>query len=350
MKKLLPLLVLVFCSCMKWEYGAEEEFDASGAGLFILCEGNFQYGNSSLSFYSPDRETVENEVFAKANGMKLGDVAQSMTIYDDKGWIVVNNSHVIFAIDTQTFREKGRITNLTSPRYIHFVSAEKAYVTQLWDNRIFIVNPKKYEVTGYIQVPDMTMESGSTEQMVQIDRYVYCTCWSYQNRILKIDTETDRIVGQAEVGIQPRFLVKDRFDRLWTLTDGGYEDSPYGYETPALVCLDPENLSITKRFQFRLGETPTALTVSGDGGTLYWINDGVWSMEANSDRLPVAPVIQGRETKFYGLTVSPESGDIYVGDAIDYQQPGMIYRYCADGSLVYEFYVGVTPGAFCWKK
>ncbi len=116
---------------------------------------------------------------------------------------MVNNSHVIFAIDLNTFKEVGRIENLTSPRYIHFLSDEKAYVTQLWDNRIFIINPKKYEITGYIQVPDMTMESGSTEQMVQYGKYVYCNCWSYQNRIIKIDTETDQVVDELKVGIQP---------------------------------------------------------------------------------------------------------------------------------------------------
>ena len=159
---------LFLASCMKWDYGdAVEEFNASGAGLFITNEGNFQYGNATLSYYDPATKTVQNEIFFRANGMKLGDVAQSMCIHDNKGWVVVNNSHVIFAIDLNTFKEVGRIENLTSPRYIHFLSDEKAYVTQLWDNRIFIINPKKYEITGYIQVPDMTMESGSTEQMVQ---------------------------------------------------------------------------------------------------------------------------------------------------------------------------------------
>ena len=96
-------LLLLCTACMKWEYGIEEEFSASGDGVFITNEGNFQYGNASLSYYDPTTMTVENEVFNRANAMKLGDVAQSMIIHDNVGWEVVNNSHVIFAIDINTF-------------------------------------------------------------------------------------------------------------------------------------------------------------------------------------------------------------------------------------------------------
>ncbi|MBQ3522062.1 MAG: YncE family protein, partial [Bacteroidales bacterium] len=207
---LLLLLLAGATACMEWDYGKEESFNLSSRGLFITNEGNFQYGNATLSYYDPDNKTVENELFYRANAMKLGDVAQSMTIRDGIGWIVVNNSHVIFAIDIETGKEIGRITNLTSPRYMHFLSDEKAYVTQIWDNRIFIVNPETFEITGYIQCPNMTMEQGSTEQMVQYGRYVYVNCWSYQNRILKIDTVTDTVVDELIVGIQPTSLVMDK--------------------------------------------------------------------------------------------------------------------------------------------
>ena len=153
---------MLLTSCMEWDYGEYEDFNITSPGLFITNEGNFQYGNATLSYYNPATMEIENEVFYRANAMKLGDVAQSMVIRDGIGWVVVNNSHVVFAIDINTFKEVGRITNFTSPRYIHFISDEKAYVTQIWDNRIFIVNPKKYQITGYIQCPNMTMESGST--------------------------------------------------------------------------------------------------------------------------------------------------------------------------------------------
>lgn len=357
MKQLFLYTAVLFCAvlsltgCMEWDYGeATEDFDATGSGLFICNEGNFQYGNATLSYYDPATNQVQNEVFFRANGMKLGDVAQSMTIYGGKGWIIVNNSHVIFAIDLNTFKEVGRIEDLTSPRYIHFLSEEKAYVTQLWDNRIFIVNPKKYEITGYIPVPDMTMESGSTEQMVQYGKYVYCNCWSYQNRIIKIDTETDKVVDQLTVGIQPTSIVLDKYNKLWVVTDGGYEGSPYGYEAPSLYCIDAETFKIEKQFKFKKGDWPSEVQLNGERDKIYWINDDIWCMDVTANSVPVTPFLKCRDTKYYGLTINPVNDEVYVADAIDYQQQSLIYRYSPDGELLDDFYVGVNPGAFCWEK
>ena len=297
------IVSLSLASCMKWDYGdAVEEFNASGAGLFITNEGNFQYGNATLSYYDPATKTVQNEIFFRANGMKLGDVAQSMCIHDGKGWVVVNNSHVIFAIDLNTFKEVGRIENLTSPRYIHFLSDEKAYVTQLWDNRI-----------------------------------------------IKIDTETDQVVDELKVGIQPTSLVMDCNNKMWTVTDGGYEGSPYGYEAPSLYRIDAETFTVEKQFKFKLGDWPSEVQLNGERDKLYWINKDIWCMDVNAARVPVRPFLEYSGTIYYGLTVNPANGEVYIADAIDYQQQGKIYRYSPDGELLDEFYVGIIPGAFCWK-
>lgn len=343
------VFIFISASCMQWDYGYEEDFTAPKQGLFITNEGNFQYGNASLSFYDPAADTVQNEIFFRANAMKLGDVAQSMLIKDGIGWVVVNNSHVVFAINTTTFKEVGRITNLTSPRYMHFVSDTKAYITQLWDNRIFIVNPKTYQITGHILCPDMTMESGSTEQMVQKGKYVYVNCWSYQNRILKIDTQTDQVVDQLTVGIQPTSLVLDANGKLWTITDGGYEGSPYGYEAPSLYRINPETFTIEQQFTFAFGDSPSEVQLNGDKTKLFWINDAIWCMSVTAQEVPKEPFLPSQNTIYYGLTVCPTSGDVYIADAIDYVQQGKIYRYNSDGNLIDQFYAGIIPGAFCWK-
>lgn len=344
------LMAVALSGCMEWDYGEViEDFETTGEGLFVLNEGNFQYSNGTLTYYDPSTGEVQNEVFFRANGYRLGDVVQSMTIYDNKGWIVVNNSKVVFAIDPVTFKEVGRIENLTSPRYIHFISPEKAYVTQIWDNRIFIVNPKTYQITGHITVPNMESESGSTEQMVQYGKYVYCNCWSYQNRIIKIDTETDKVVDEIQVGIQPTSLVMDKYNRLWTVTDGGYEGSPYGYEAPALYCIDADKFEVVSRFRFKKGDYPSEVQMNGTRDTIYWINDDIWQMDVLAQRVPVRPFLESRGTIYYGLTVNPRNSEVYIADAIDYQQQGKIYRYSSNGKLLDEFYVGIIPGAFCWR-
>ncbi len=341
--------MLLLTGCMRWDYGEEEEFSCPPQGLFIVCEGNFQYGNATLSFYDPATDRVENEVFYRANGMKLGDVAQSMTIGGNRGWIAVNNSHAVFAIDLTTLRETGRVEGLTSPRYVHFISPEKAYVTQLWDNRILIFNPQTYSVTGAIDVPGMEASVGSTERMVQRGKYVYCNCWSYQNRIIRIDSERDVVDAQVAVGLQPNSLVIDANGKLWTITDGGYDGSPTGWETPALFRIDAATMTVDFRLDFTPGDTPRGLTLSPDGQTLYWLNDDVMSMPVTATALPSEPLIPSRGTIYYALSVEPESGEIYLADAIDYQQPGMIYRYTSSGELISHFYAGVTPTFFCWK-
>ena len=74
---------------------------------------------------------------------------------------------MVFAVDAETLREKGRITDLPSPRYICFVSDEKAYITQIDSDRIVVVNPKTFAITGEIVCPMTTpYRTGSTEQMV----------------------------------------------------------------------------------------------------------------------------------------------------------------------------------------
>ncbi len=351
MMRLLPILAaLLMTGCMEWETGSTEEFAPAPSGVFIVNEGNFQFGNASLSCYDPTAKEVENGVFQRANGFKLGDVAMSMTIRDSIGWVVVNNSHVIFAIDTETFRETGRITGFTSPRHIHFISDRKAYVTQIWDNRIAKVDPATYSITGYIECPEMEMESGSTEEMVAYGKYLFVSCFSYQNRILKIDTETDEVVGELEVGMQPSSLVLDRNGKLWTMTDGGYDGSPYGNERPSIHRIDAATLSLEKSFPLAKGDSPVALRIDGTGGTLYWINRDVWSMPVESQSLPVRPLIGYRDTRYYGLWVDPASNDIYVADAIDHQQQGVVGRYSMTGTLIDEFYVGVNPRTFCKKQ
>ena len=126
-----------------------------------------------------------------------------------------------------------------------------------------------------------------------------------QNRIIKIDTETDQVVEELKVGIQPTSLVMDKNHKMWTITDGGYEGSPYGYEAPSLYRIDAETFTVEKQFKFKMGDWPSEVQLNGTGDKLYWINKDIWSMDVDAERVPVRPFLEYSGTIYYGLTVTP---------------------------------------------
>lgn len=354
MKSLRYILILFIClismtSCMDEIVRYQKKIDSSSRGLFITNEGNFMYGSASLSYYNIKEKKVENDVFYSVNGIPLGDVAQSMTIHNGIAYIVVNNSNVIFGIDPNTCELKGMITGLISPRYIHFVSDTKAYVTDLYEFAITVINPKTFAITKKIDVKVPGINQHPTEQMVQYKNFLFINCWSYDNKILVLDTNTDKIVDEITVPIQPTSLAIDKYNKIWTVTDGGYEGSPYGHEAPSLLRIDAETRKIEKKFTFEFGDWPSEVCLNGARDTLYFINKSVWRLNVKADEFPKKPFIPFKKTKFYGLTVDPVTSEVYLADAIDYVQKGVVYRYTASGKEVDRFKVGIIPGAFCFK-
>lgn len=324
-------------------------------GVYIVNQGNFMYGNSSLSFYNPSTKRVVNHLFQARNGIPLGDVAQSMAIRDNLGFIVVNNSGKIYIISSNTAEYEGSITGLSSPRYIHFVDARKAYITDLYARKITIFDPSTFRITGKISVNNSKSEFNqhSTEQMVQYKNLVFTNCWSYDNKILVIDTNTDQLVDSIEVFKQPNSLVLDKNNKIWVLTDGGFEGSPYGYEKPGLMKIDAETLEIERSFRFAMGEHPLNLCTNAAKDTLFFLNRHVWKMSVSDKKLPDQPLIRSSNGNLYGgfysLAIDPANSEIYVGDAIDHAQNGIVQRYTSLGKLKDEFKVGISPGGFAFK-
>lgn len=352
------LILLLLSSCMKddalWE-GNNTTKIQSAKGLFIINEGNFMYDNASLSYYDLGSGALFNDVFYQANHLLLGDVALSMQIKDSLGYVVVNNSGKIYIIDVNTFEYVGKITGFTSPRFISFIHDQKAYVSDLYDTRISIVNPSTRQVTGAINLTNTqaSFTQHTTEQMVKYENFVFVNCWNYDNQILVIDSETDRLIDSVEVLKQPVAMVLDKYARLWVITDGGFEGSPYGYEAPGLIRINAHSRQVEKTYRFALGDRLKDLQINGSGDTLYFINNHVYKLAVLASDAPVlfieSPYPSSYTGGFYALAVDPFSSEIYVSDARDMVQKGRVYRFRPDGSPTDTLQVGIIPGAFCFK-
>ncbi len=347
---LMSLFILSQCSENGTPYG---EYD-SGEGVFICNEGNFTYGNSSLSFYDPVTKEVSNQVFFNANGFPPGDVMQSMVIRDQTGFVVINNSGKILVINVDDFRVLSTVNGLTSPRYICMVSATKAYVSDLYSPFITIMDPGSFQVTGHIKT------GRGTEHMVKSGNFAYACNWSYGDKVYKIDCRQDLLTDSLTVALQPNSMAKDIHEKLWVLSDGGYPGIPGGQQKPALTCIDLVSFTIDRVFVFPDEEfSPTRLTLNESKDTLFYLNGGwggnsgtepgVYRMAVTAENIPGKPFIPEKTRLFYGLGVDPVTSEVYVSDAVDYISPGWIYRHAPTGMLIDSFQTDIAPSAFCFK-
>ncbi|MFC2089704.1 YncE family protein [Bacteroidota bacterium] len=332
-----------------------QDYIRKQAGVFVVNEGNFMYDNASLSYYMIDSMKVLNEIFFRTNQVPLGDVAQSMTIRDSLGYIVINNSSKIYVFNCYNFEYRGKITGLVSPRSIHFINDSKAYVSDLYARTITIINPLDQGITGHIDISNSSTSyhQHSSEDFVQVADYVFTNSWSFDDKILVIDSQTDRLIDSIQVPNQPNSMVLDSDNYLWVLCDGGFEESPQGQENPALLRIDPMSFQIEENFQLAFNTNPTELNINGTGDTLYFLNGHVYRYVIGEETPPEICIESSYENLntggFYGLGIDPYSGDIYVADAIDQLQRGIVYRYRPDGMIVDTFKTGINPGSFCFR-
>ena len=98
MKKSINFLLLgifIICStCVKLNpENNSNNVSINGNGLVLIGnEGNFQFGNSSLSLFNKNSGETSSNIYQNINQSLLGDVLHSISHIDHQLFLVVNNS------------------------------------------------------------------------------------------------------------------------------------------------------------------------------------------------------------------------------------------------------------------
>jgi len=346
MKKLLILLIFsVFVvSCTKNPDKPLVSF-LTGNGVFVLNEGKFIGGTGSLSFYSYDSAKIYNDLFQNINGWPLGSVPNSMKLTDANAYIVVNNSNKIEVINRNTLESVKTINGLNSPRNISFVDNGKAYVTSEYTDSVIIINLSENTISGYINLRRFS------EAIVTTGGKSFITNWVGPNyasgkEVMVVNTSTNQVVDSIEVGFEPESIVIDKNNMVWVLCNGGYLRNNFA----ELIGINSSTNKIEKRLVFSTKqESPTCLQIDGAGETLYFLDNGVRQMKITDSELPATALIPESGHFFYKLGINSVNSDIFVTDAVDYQQNGYVLYYKKDGTFVSSQRADIIPGMMCFK-
>jgi len=307
-------------------------------GVFVTNEGQFNVGNASVTHYRRSDGQVSSDVYTAANDVPLGDVAQSMTLVGDNGYVVVNNSGKVEVVKWRDLSHIGTISGLTSPRFLLALGNGRAYVTDFSSDYLAVV-----DLTTNAKI-DSIMVGGWTEEMVLVNGSVYVAATG-TGRILKIDPNTNTMLAEVTIGNEPTSMAVDANGKLWVVTNDTYPAD----EPSRILRLDPIGLTVELTLTMPTNfDYPNDLAASKDGQKILFINGQVYSLPITASALPSSPMIDLSPVFPYSIDVDPVTGNIFVGDGADFQSNGTVKVYNAQGQLQGSFAAGVIPGGFCF--
>jgi YVTN family beta-propeller protein len=340
-------LILTFSACHK--DNSEETGGKFSDGIFVVNEGIFTTGTGTISFINRAYDSISYDIFASVNGRPLGNVAQSMAIYNGKAYIMVNNASKVEVVNAATFESEATITGLTSPRYFITASTSKGYVSD-WAGNVAVIDLDANTVTKTIPVksgPEQMLLSGSQVFVLNSGG------WSTDSTISVINTTTDEVSTTIQVNHRPTGIAADKDGKIWVMCSGrGYNGWPQSDDSEGhLLRIDPATNQIDFEYSFvSTSLHPEKLVVNKNGDKLYFLyNGGIYNFDVTDTGAD--PIQLASRDNLYSLGYDKNDNYLYVSDPIDYQQDGWIYRYNASsGVMVDSLQAGIIPGNYCFGE
>lgn len=349
---LTTLLMISLFSCKKDDKPTPETPKIT-SGAYVLNEGSFNGNNTTLTYYDFATATATTDYYKNANGSGLGDTGNDMIIYGGKLYIVMNVSSYVEVADASTAKSIKKIPMMNnapepqpiSPRY---ATAYKGKVfVSCWNGTVAVIDTLSLNVEKFVKV------GANPEQLVISGNNLYVAnsgglTPGFDSTVSVIDlgtlTETSRIV----VGTNPTAIEADNAGNIFVGCNGNY-----GSIGPKLV-----RVSIASKAVVATTNIGVADMVFNDG-KLY-ITGGYLGLPnvqtispADLSILAANFVTDGTQVMVpYALSIDEASGDVYVGDAVDYFSAGRVFCFDKNGKKKFSFSVapGINPNTIVFIR
>ncbi len=317
------------------------------AGVFIVNEGPFS-GTGSIDFLSTSDNQLYRHVFkTQNNGAVLGSIVQSLALFDDKAFVVVNNAGKVEVATLADFKSAGTITGLAQPRYMVKGDDNRAYVSQ-WGSDGLSGQVKVVNVST-LQVEDSVVLGGGPEQLLYTNGKLYVPNsggFGSDSTVAVINTADNSIAEQLDVPGCPTEIHQSADGTIWVLSAGCF-DANWQQGNGHITKIVGDQVMET--YEFPHGPLSN-LSESPDGAYLFMTGpDGIYRFEKTSGLFDTAPIVSG---SFYGMDIDAQNRLLYASRA-NPNLDGKAFIYELDASnvpaLKDSLTVGVYPGEFYFQ-
>lgn len=339
-------VILISTSCTKDENPTGK--DTFNNGIFIVNEGVYNNGTGTITYFSSEDDLIKQDIFEMVNGRPLGNIAQNMTIFNGKGYIVVNNAGTVEVVDIEAFTSIATITNLVNPSHFLAIDSTKGYISD-WAGNVAVVNLNTNTVS--YTIPAGTGPSA----MIKSGKFVYVANeggLSVDSIVTVIDFTADTVVKTIYVGDVPTGMAVDGNGRVWVMCKGiGFAGYPAAGDTPGrLIRINPETLAVDYTYKFSsVADHPEKLVINKQKSMLYFLyNSCIYKFNITSGNSTPEKLVS---RYFYSIGYENKTGYLYASDPKDFASNGIVLRINAnDGSVIDSIQSGITPRAFAFPE
>lgn len=323
------------------------------SGAYVINQGNYYGGvDGTMDRLALTADsTYTQSVFSAANGQSLGSSPQGAVVYGSRIYVPMYAENLVWVMDKTTARIVASIqTNepeaiCAAEGYV-FVSNNDGYVSRI-DTLTLAID--SHEAVG--PNPAQMCTTGGKVYVSISDGYNYGNGYADGCRVAEIDALTGKKVKDIAVGVNPGPIAADADGRVFVVCRGNYADIASAVWAIQAGATEGSELA------------PASL-IAVNGTTLYVINSVTdWgtnqtvvdfkTYDTTTGNLraddflagqPMAPAPQA-------ININPQNGDIYVcsdRSSAEYDKPGLLYIYKADGTHLKTFATGIHPMGVVW--
>lgn len=332
---------LLIISCKK-DDAKPQEIPKITTGVYVLSEGLYGNNNSTLTYYSTANNTPTTDFYKNVNGSGLGDSGNDMIIYGSKLYVVMNVSSYLEVADASSAKSikkidlKSASSNPLIPRYV--VAYKNNVFVSCWNGTVAVIDTATLAISKFITV------GANPEQMAVSGTNLYVTnsggiTPGYDSTVSVINLNTLTETAKIKVVKNPNSITSDDAGNIYVGCTGNYASVK-----AKLVKVNTTTNTITKSADTAVGKIRfyNGLLYATGG---YLGSPNVRTLNTN-DFSATSPnfVTDGSTIAVaYALNIDNTTGNVYVGDAVDYVSPGMVY--CFDKTGKKKFSFSVAPGS-----
>lgn len=333
------LLFIAVLSCKKNETSPPVT-PVVTTGVYVLNQGVYGHNNTMLTYYDFASSTPTTDYFKNVNGFGLGDTGSDFIVYGGKVYIVMNVSGYVAVADASGAKFKDTIdfknagVNRGPENIIGF--GTNVFVSST-DGTVAVIDTSSLTIQKFITV------GSNPAQMAIAGNNLYVSntggfSASYDSTVSIIDLTSLTQTAKITVGLNPGSIASDNSGNIYVACTGNYS------------TIGPKLVKVS------LGTNTVLLSADSAIGTIRYYNNslittGGYLGSANVGILSPSDFSAIR-TSFvtdgtvivnpYGLDIDPATGDVYIGDAVDYVSSGVVY--CFDKSGKKKFSFSTNPG------